>query len=401
MIPSTIERMGRVRLVLSLLPFVTAWLPAQAFVVDAANGPGANYTSIAAAVTAVPDNSVLFVRPGNYDGFTIQAKGLTVLGGAGVGVTGPVSVHSTSQIQSVVLRGLTINSLVLCYNTPVTITVNNCSGPVLLEELTTPAGFLFGRCVGTPLSVLNSSQVVVRECGLAGRTEVDSSTIVFDGGDLFGWIADGPAVVDSSGLLLTNSNAQIVGADVRGGDGFQASTAGSPGIEMQDSNIRLLPGASVAAGAGAIIPASATIVANGTNQLRADPSVPLSGAGAQAQGVTVQTSPMPAVHATSGTAGGSVGATVSTQIGDLVILVVGLRGAPSQIPGFADEFWLVPGSYSFFVIAVQTSALNPVAGSISVPAGTSFEGLQLGWHAVSSGAVTGFQNSNPGISLIY
>lgn len=386
---------------LSLLPFVAPLLPAQAFVVDAANGPGANYTSIAVAVAAVPDNSVLFVRPGNYDGFAIQAKGLTVLGGAGVGVTGPVSVQSTSQTQSVVLRGLTLNSLLLCYNTPVTIAVHNCSGAVLLEELTTPAGFLFGRCVGTPLSVLNSPQVVVRECGLAGRTDVDSSTVVFDGGDLFGWIADGPTVVDSAALRLTNSNVQVVGADVRGGDGFQASTAGSPGIELLNSDLRLLPGSSVAAGAGPVTPAAATIVATGTNQLRADPSVSLSGAGPQTQGVTAQTNAMPAVHATSGTAGGTVGATVSTQVGDLVILVIGLRGAPSQVPGFADDFWLVPGSYSFFVVAVQISSLNPVAGSIAVPAGTSFEGLQLGWHAVSSGAVTGFQNSNPGISLIY
>ncbi|MBK8978262.1 MAG: hypothetical protein IPM29_20350 [Planctomycetes bacterium] len=36
---------------------------AQTFVVDAAGGPGAHVTSIAAPVAAVPDDSALQVRP--------------------------------------------------------------------------------------------------------------------------------------------------------------------------------------------------------------------------------------------------------------------------------------------------------------------------------------------------
>ena len=133
--------MGRSRFALSVLPFAATLSFAQTFVVDVANGPGTNYVSIAAAVAAVPDGSVLLVRPGNYDGFAISGKGLAVLGGTGVGITGPVSVDSTSPTQSVVLRGLTLNSLTLCHVEPVKIDVANCSGPVLLEEVTTPAGF--------------------------------------------------------------------------------------------------------------------------------------------------------------------------------------------------------------------------------------------------------------------
>ena len=59
---------------------------AQTFIVDVNSGPGTNFTSIAAAVAAVPDGAVLEVRPGTYAAFTIQNKSLTVFGQAGVQV---------------------------------------------------------------------------------------------------------------------------------------------------------------------------------------------------------------------------------------------------------------------------------------------------------------------------
>ena len=40
-------------------------LPAQTFIVDASNGPNANFTSIVAAVSAVPDGATLVVLAGN------------------------------------------------------------------------------------------------------------------------------------------------------------------------------------------------------------------------------------------------------------------------------------------------------------------------------------------------
>ena len=394
------ESMRKGIAVFSATCLALANVSSQTFVVDEANGPGAHFVSIAGAIASVPDGAVLLVRPGIYTGFTISGKGLSVLGEAGVGVTGPVFVDSTSPSQSVVVRGLTMNSFSLCLQEPTKVGLTNCNGPVLLEEVATPAG-LFGSCIGVPLRVQSSSQVIVRNCLLAGRTQVHGSEVVFDGGDLFGWVGNNPSNPDSSGLLLDNSAVQIVGSAVRGGNGNASFTVGSPGIEMNNSDLRLLPGASVEGGTGVPGTPSPTIVATGANQLRIDPSVPLTGPGPQTQGVQGQVVWMPAVHATGGTAGGSLDASVTTRIGDLVILVVGLRGAPTSIPGLVDDFWLAPGTYSFLAVAVQTSTLNPVAGSISVPAAPSFAGLQLAWHAVSSGPVTGFQNSNPGISLIH
>jgi pectin methylesterase-like acyl-CoA thioesterase len=56
---------------------------AQTFVVDAANGPGAHFTEITAALQAVPEGAVLRVRAGDYASFTIDGRSVTVLGEPG------------------------------------------------------------------------------------------------------------------------------------------------------------------------------------------------------------------------------------------------------------------------------------------------------------------------------
>ena len=52
---------------------------ADVLVVDAAAGPGSDFTTIQAAVDAGSDGDTILVRPGTYDGFTVQGKGLAVL----------------------------------------------------------------------------------------------------------------------------------------------------------------------------------------------------------------------------------------------------------------------------------------------------------------------------------
>jgi len=59
---------------------------AQTYVVDAQNGPGANFVEISQAVATVPDGAVLVVRPGAYQGFAINGKSIAVLGSGSVTV---------------------------------------------------------------------------------------------------------------------------------------------------------------------------------------------------------------------------------------------------------------------------------------------------------------------------
>ena len=48
----------------SLVPLCVALaLPAQTFIVDAASGPGTNFTDLPPAIAAVPDGAIPLVRP--------------------------------------------------------------------------------------------------------------------------------------------------------------------------------------------------------------------------------------------------------------------------------------------------------------------------------------------------
>ncbi|MCA8976080.1 MAG: hypothetical protein KDC98_15265 [Planctomycetes bacterium] len=88
--------------VLALL--LPATLLAQTFVVDINNGPGTSFTTIDAAVAAVPGGSTLIVKAGNYPGFTIAQKSITVLAEARVVASPAISVTGLTAAQKVVLR---------------------------------------------------------------------------------------------------------------------------------------------------------------------------------------------------------------------------------------------------------------------------------------------------------
>lgn len=143
---------------------LTALASAQTFVVDAQSGPGSQFTSIAAAVAAVPSGSVLLVRPGTYAPFSIVGKGLAILGTNGVVISGTfyapvtVTVSATAANQPVVLRDLHLQvplggeHRVLC---------TNCLGPLLVQRVTFDTTyFQLGR-----LTAQQCSQLYVEASG--------------------------------------------------------------------------------------------------------------------------------------------------------------------------------------------------------------------------------------------
>ena len=56
------------------------------WIVDAANGPGTNFTDLPAAVAAAANGDVIVVRSGNYTSFGVAGKSLTIRG-AGAATT--------------------------------------------------------------------------------------------------------------------------------------------------------------------------------------------------------------------------------------------------------------------------------------------------------------------------
>ena len=108
---------------------------------------------------------------------------------------------------------------------------------------------------------------------------------------------------------------------------------------------------------------------------------------------------MPSVTSAGAPLGGTLSATVDTEVGDLVILLVGLPGPATQVGGIFDAFWLNPNAFQFLSVGTQQAG-NPVTGSLSVPPQPSLQGLSIVWQAVASGPTTGFAASNPSFALI-
>jgi hypothetical protein len=107
---------------------------------------------------------------------------------------------------------------------------------------------------------------------------------------------------------------------------------------------------------------------------------------------------MPAVTSTTAVPGGAATATVTTEAGDLVVLLLGLPGPASFLPGWRDPLWLDPGNTALRLVGTQ-----PVGGltdTIAVPPRPPLRGLQVHWQALVLGPATGNQVSNVSASFV-
>jgi hypothetical protein len=144
-----------------------AWLPAQRPVFTV-GGASPNYTSLPAAVAAVPPGSILVVRPGNHTGFStskplrvlleFDAAGGTVAPSAGAPYA--IRIQNLPAGDEFVLVGRGAN---LQAGSIGAIRVANCAAPVLVDGITTSAVTL-----RTGLEVQNCSAVHARRCVLGG-----------------------------------------------------------------------------------------------------------------------------------------------------------------------------------------------------------------------------------------
>jgi hypothetical protein len=388
--------------------FLVQLAVAQTFVVDAANGPGAHFTSLPAAVAAVPDGSVLLVRPGSYSGFTLVGKGLTILADPGVAIVDGIVVSGLQVHQPLTLRGL---------QWPVAFTsagfdlllLDQCAGPVLLEDLVQPAAFqclpgswpgLCFRAVGVHAS--NCAQVVLRDCTIACTAGFSSSNVVLEATTVSGEnvaYVNGAIQAARSAVSLSGGSLQLAGPTaIRGGYGQGASlisSADGHGVVMSAGDLRVLDGV-VASGAGMFAPVAFAVLALGSNaQVRVSPRATiLASATPPILGTTATVAPMPSATGTSAAPGGVLAVTVATEPLDLVVVLIGLPGPPAAVPGFVDGFWLDAGAHLYHAIGVQQPSA-PVTGAVPVPNVAGLVGLRINWQAACFGAPTGTQATNP------
>ena len=183
-----------------------ALLQAQSnvWVVDAASGPGTDFTSFSAAFAAAADGDIVIVKPGTYFEFlppAVSGKGLTVVADGAVTMP-PVWIQDVAAGQAFTLRGFGGTGYV---------NLDDCAGTVWLEELVDPTTTGFPHL---DVGAWMCANVVVNRCELKG---------------------DAVDVGLTPGLRLTASSASIWNSTLTGGPSNPFGPPGDPGLELTDS----------------------------------------------------------------------------------------------------------------------------------------------------------------------
>lgn len=194
-------------------------------VVDAAAGPGSDFTSLQSAIDAAADGDSILVRSGAYVGpggpffpgpITINGKSLAIEADAGATVTlgQGMLVQNVDASRWLFVRGLTV----ACDKT---FTASNCAGPLWFEEITVP-----GSCAGvasqTFAGTFNCQQVVLDRCSFSGG-----------GGFPF-------AQTTSNAFQITSSSVHAYDSSFHGG--------GSNGVSPSSYGLRIVSGFLMASG---------------------------------------------------------------------------------------------------------------------------------------------------------
>lgn len=376
---------------------LAATLPAQQFVVDIANGPGTNFTSLTAAITAVPNGATLLVRPGSYSGtHTISAKGLTIV------ATGPVvvpnlTIQNTLATQPVVVSGIDVQQPAMTF-WPAVVDVSGCLGRVLIE------GADVTSVTGSPIRVTSSSFVTLRNCTAFQACSMSTSYVVLDSCLMRGRRAIYPSMSGSQvadhALYVTYARIELIDTSLFGGNGDCPvgclGGAQPSGIYENKAAVSFsggtltARGSSIVAGGSQGSPAQAAI---GTGSIRKDTTATVNAAPA----VTMTTLALPDVVSTSAAPGGTMSATATCQPGDLLVLLLGLPGNEIVLPGVDDSLWVDPLAY-VFAAASGTGSAN---ASLPVPPQATMVGVQLLWQGAVLPAIGTLQLSQPSLSVVH
>ena len=367
---------------------------AQTFVVDANNGPGTNFTSLAAAVATVPDGAVLQVRAGEYpEPVTISQKSLTVLcddGAKFVSAFFPVSftIDGIAANQSVLVRGLRMFPQTAGAATSLVCT--NSAGLICIDDVS-PNYTSFGS---THLEVTSCAGVWLRNCTFMGRTALTNSEVAMVACEIPSPVAQFPIANQRqvNGIDLNGGSVQLVDCSVRGATG--GFPIGKAGVLMNGGSLRVLGTTTLSSGPAFPVPNGLAI--DGTGTARLDPAVTLVGAATPiAATVAAVTAPMPHVTVAEVAPAGTVQADLHGPAGHAGFLFVALTGPAFTVPSLvADSIWLDP-AVTFVIASGVPAAGAPVSHQIAMPGVSSALGFEIVWQGLTLDASAGLQISNP------
>ncbi|MCA8949849.1 MAG: hypothetical protein KDE27_10130 [Planctomycetes bacterium] len=348
-----------------LLTALATSAAAQTFVVDINNGPGTDFTEIAAAVAAVPEGAVLTVRPGGYLPFHIDGKSLALLGGPSVYVAIPflepnaIEITNLASHQSVNLRSIGIGAPL---GVP-RISVRNCDGPVVLDNLQIRPDTV--TALGGRVVVSDCDHVLLVGSHLAARGLWESPIESYNS-----QLTIDDCYLGSSGLVLRQGGGRIQVNNCRiehenGGPALVTALLYSTGGEvlLHGDTILIGQGAEAGLGTGTIVLDPSTLLLNVT-PVPFDPNL------------TIVQRAIPSLDVMTGPLGGSAVALLEVPAGNTGLLAVGFPATPYQVPGVIDPVWIGEG-------VLRAIGSGPViAAGYAIPNDPSIRGVSVRWQGL-------------------
>jgi hypothetical protein len=220
----------------------------RVWVVDAASGPGTDFTTIQAAVDAAVDGESVLVRPGTYASFAIVGKDVDVVADGGPVTVAGFELRDLASSGSIVVRGLQSTGVA-----GPGAAIVDCAGHVLVEACTLVGADGDGVFVSPNFDPSGAPGAFVD-----GSTRVAFARSTLRGGDgddyvpltvLFGAGGDGLRAVGSFVALYTCTALGGDGGDVADDDAAWTGGAGGDGIEI-DAGFLFVSGGSATGGDG-------------------------------------------------------------------------------------------------------------------------------------------------------
>ncbi|MBL8752644.1 MAG: hypothetical protein JNK15_05030 [Planctomycetes bacterium] len=358
-------------LLTALFVGIATGLAAQSYVVDVNGGPGANFTSLGAAVAAVPDGAILRVRPGDYpESVVVAAKGLTIAADVGAQIVAPAGlpalhVVGLGPVQTFVVRGLALRSATGTGE----LRLEYCQGLAFVDNT---GGFLQARLYASHCDALLVSWCSWYDPALPAAI-LDSCRAVFDSCSV-------------GELRQFGGELQIAGGAVTG----RASTLGQGGaaVTMQGGDLRLL-GCQLAGGFSLVAPGRAI---EGTGSVRRTPDAVLQGASPPVSPTVAMVTAAMLRVATSWITGPIYSVYASGAVGDLAFLVGAERSLPQVVPGL-DAVWLDAATARIETAGVLTG--GAFAAMFQLPSSPALTGLSVVWQVVAFAPTGAMSVSNP------
>ena len=355
-------------------------------VVDAAQGPGWNYTDIPPAVQAAQTGDVILVRPGSYNSFSIDNKGIAVIGQPGARVRAAFfpsfgtlfDVRNIATGQTVTISGLTEDPTI-----DAKIVIEDCQGSVQLQEVSMVTD-------ASSLEISSCAQTMLQGCPL-GLVSITDSTVSMADCTLRDRVFPQGF---SYAMTVTGSDVWLSRCDITGGfvrvTPLPAILMSSSVVSITDDGSHLIRGGRP----GSLIGQTPAI--SGTGTARIDPKVVLQSVGGAPlveSTVKVETVSIPSLSADGFEIGGTRTLDLVANPGDGYFMLLALPGTPISFPQYGGATWLhLPSAVlgPFGTIGASGRELHTFA----VPPAPAIVGLRVHWQALAGDGTT-FQLSNP------